>query len=404
LIRKGITGKIGGNGSLRFVSIGLIVTAFLGFPYDTYGSIHLGPLDITPYVNASGTYTDNVFLTKRNRKADFYYSVLPGIKLRLRPIGRHGFYLNYEADYARFDTYDEADYFVHTADAALDLNLPKGFRLKVGDKITSGADPPDFEGDRTAPYISNMARIEGSYTFWDRFALGLKYAHGLKDYKHRSDEIDNFDTNTVGGVFRLRILARTSMLLEYVYAATDYRRERARVDNNYSNRINTGITWDVTAKTKGVVRGGYVAKNYYALNREEDALYVSADISHELTSRTIVTLRGIRSVFDTSKADRNLIYSSSYLSNQVTASLRHTYRKFTGSIGGDYIYDRYLYDDLRAGKKRRDHVWRGSAGIDYQMQRWIKLGVKYRYTDLDSNFDNEDYIENLVLFFVTLSL
>ncbi len=112
----------------------------------------------------------------------------------------------------------------------------------------------------------------------------------------------------------------------------------------------------------------------------------------------------MRNVFDTSNADDNIQYSSSYLSNQVTVGLQHTYRKFTSSIGGDYIYDRYLHDDLNVGRKRKDSIWRGSAGIDYQMQRWIKLGVKYRYTNLNSNFNTEDYAENLVAFFVGLSL
>ncbi|UCD70443.1 MAG: outer membrane beta-barrel protein [Syntrophobacterales bacterium] len=389
---------------MRSVFIGLIVISFLGIPRMMYAAIRLGPFNIIPYVSASGIYTDNVFLTKRNKKADFSYSVLPGIKLNLRPIGRHGFYLNYDADYARYGTYGEADYFVQSADAALDLDLPKTLRLKIGDKIVSGADPPDFEGDKTAPYLYNIARIEASYVFFDRVGLGVNYAHELKDYyKRRTDEVDNFDTNTVGGTLRFRILARTSMLLEYTYSATDYRKLRT-TNNSYSNIINSGITWDITAKTRGVVRGGYVVKEYYKLDRTDDTVYISADVSHEITSRTIFTLSGIRSVFDSSRADNNIQYSSSYLSNQVSASLQHTYRKFTGSIGGSYIYDRYLHDDLGVGTRRKDRVWRGWVGIDYQMQKWIKLGIKYRYANLDSNFDSEDYAENLISFFVTLSL
>jgi hypothetical protein len=389
---------------LRFASIGLIVMAFLGFPCEMYGGgLRLGPLRIIPYITASGRYTDNVFLTGRNEKSDFSYSVLPGVKLRIPTLGRYGFHLNYEADYAQYDTHHEANYFVHSAEAALDLNLPKKFGVKLGDKITSGADLPDFEGDRKARYLSNRARIGTSYAFFDRYSLGLHYSHELKDYQRSVDEIDNFDTQALGGVFRFRILARTSMFIEYVYANTNYRKDRD-VENSYSNQITSGITWDITAKTHGTVRGGYVGKNYYALNREEDAVFASANISHELTSRTIFTLSGIRSVFDTSRADNNIIYSSSYLSNQVSAGLHHTYRKFTGGIGGDFIYDRYLHDDLRAMKERRDTVWRGSVGIDYQMQRWIKIGVQYRYTNLNSNFNTEDYVENLGVFLVGLTL
>jgi hypothetical protein len=390
---------------LRSVSVGLIVVALFGFPSVIYGSIRLGPLRITPYVNTSGTYTDNVFLTPKNEKSDFFYSVLPGIKVNVRPMGRHRFYLNYDAHIAKFDTFSEVDYFIHSLDAALDLKLPRGFGVKLGDKIVRGADLPDFEGDRTKRYIANSARFQASYPFWDRFGLGFRYGHDLKDYDRRVDEIDNFTTNTFGGQFRFRVLARTSTFLEYVYSATDYETEtRARVENNYSNRINAGITWDITAKTRGIVRGGYIARNYYAIDQEEGTLYVSADISHEITSRTIFTLRGLRSIFDTSKADNNLRFGTSYVSNQFIAGLRHTYRKFTGSIAGDYLHDRYLQDGLAAGKKRRDNVVRGSVGIDYHMQRWIKLGVKYRYTNLNSNFDTEDYVENVVNFYVGLSL
>jgi hypothetical protein len=389
---------------LRSVSIGLVVVALFGFPSIIYGSVRLGPLRITPYVNASGTYTDNVFLTPKNEKSDTFYSVLPGIKLNMRPMGRHRFHLNYDGHYSKFDTYSEADYFIHTGDAALDLKLPRGLGVKLGDKIVRGADLPDFERDRIKRYIANSARFEATYPFWDRFGLGFRYGHELKNYDRREDEIDNFNTNTFGGQFRFRVLARTSAFLEYVYSATDYSRERRRVSNSYSNRINAGITWDITAKTQGIVRGGYIAKDYYAIDRNEDSVYAAADISHEITSRTIFTLRGVRSIFDTSRADRNLRFSTSYISNQVIVGLRHTYRKFTGSIGGDYIHDRYLRDDLVAGRKRRDDIVRGSVGIDYQMQRWITLGVKYRYTDLNSNFDTEDYVENVVNAYVGLSL
>lgn len=389
---------------MRFASIGLIVMAFLAFPCEMYGGdLRLGPLRIIPYITASGRYTDNVFLTERNKKSDFSYSVLPGVKLRIPTLGRYGFHINYEADYAQYDTYHEANYLVQSGEAALDLNLPRRFGVKLGNKITSGADLPDFEGDRKARYLSNIARIGTSYVLFDRFSLGLHYSHELKDYQRSEDEIDNFDTHALGGLFRFRILARTSMFLEYGYATTSYRKDRV-VENSYSNHINSGITWDITAKTHGTVRGGYVEKNYYARNRKEDAVFASADISHELTSRTIFTLRGIRSVFDTSQADDNINYSSSYLSNQVSATLRHTYRKFTGGIGGDFIYDRYLHDDLRAGTRRRDTVWRGFVSIDYQMQRWIKIGVQYRYTNLNSNFANEDYVENLGSIFVGLTL
>jgi hypothetical protein len=396
---------MGANGGLRFACIGLILIAFLGFPAKVCGEIRLGPFRITPYVTGKGTYTDNVFLTQRSEKSDFYYSILPGVNVRIRPIGRHYFYLDYEADISTYDKYTEANTFTHSADAGLDLNLPRGFGVKVGNKITQGADPPDFEGDKDAKYIKNVSRIAVSKNFFDRFGIDVRYSHEFKDYDRSRDEVDNFNTNTVGGTFRFRILRRTSALVDYVYSITDYRkRRRANVENNYSNRLNTGIMWDITEKTRGSVKGGYIRTDYYRVDRDDDALFASANISHELTSHITVALEGIRSIFDTSNADDNIQFGTSYVSSQVRTKLRHTYRKFTTNLRGEYIHDKYLHDDSNFGRKRKDDVWRGSVGVDYGMQRWLKFGVKYRYTDLDSNFDSEDYRENLVAFHVGLSL
>jgi hypothetical protein len=105
---------MGENGGLRSFSIGLIVMAFLGFPCEVQGGLRLGPFRVTPYVSASGTYTDNVFLTKSNKKSDFYYSILPGIRVRVKPIGRHNFHLDYDADISQFSSHSGADYVVQT--------------------------------------------------------------------------------------------------------------------------------------------------------------------------------------------------------------------------------------------------------------------------------------------------
>lgn len=396
---------MGERGGLRLVCIGLIGMIFLGFPGRIHGSVRLGPLTVTPYVNVAGTFTDNVFRTPTDEDSDFYYSILPGVKIRARPIGRHEFYLDYHGDISQFDTFTDANYGVHSLDTGIGLDLPMGFGLKVGDTFTYGADPPDFRGDKTRQYLNNLARIEASSTFLDRFEVGVRYSNEFKDYEHSVDEIDNFKANAVGGVLRVRVLRKISVFGEYVYSNTDYQKAvRASVWNNYANRVNGGIAWDITAKTRGAVRGGYVRRVYHHIDRDDEAIYASADISHELTSHITLTLKGVQDIFDTSRTDRNLDFSTSYTSSQIRAGLQHTYRKFTTNIEGEYIHDRYLHDDLRVGEKRKDNLWRGSIGTEYQMQRWIKLGLKYRYSNLDSNFDTEDYAENLISFFVGLSL
>jgi hypothetical protein len=115
-------------------------------------------------------------------------------------------------------------------------------------------------------------------------------------------------------------------------------------------------------------------------------------------------LEGVREILDTSRADDNLSFSNSYVSTQMNATLTHRYRKLTGRLKAGLIRDEYLHDDIASGEKREDLLFRGELGVDHALRKWLTLGGSYRYSCLNSNFDTEEYTENIFLLHVSLIL
>jgi opacity protein-like surface antigen len=68
--------------------------------------------------------------------------------------------------------------------------------------------------------------------------------------------------------------------------------------------------------------------------------------------------------------------------------------------------DNYKVPELNNGvlENRLDFLYGAGIGIQYQVQKWIRLDVRYDFSRRDSNFSEFDYTDNLVSFTVTLSI
>jgi hypothetical protein len=188
----------------------------------------------------------------------------------------------------------------------------------------------------------------------------------------------------------------------YGYQVRDY--DSRPSDDSDSYRVEGGISWKISAKSRGTARAGYMQADYPRLDRTDDAISYAVDLTHELRPKTLFFLEGVREILDTSRADDNLGFSNSYVSTQVSATLTHRYRKLTGRLKAGLIRDEYLHDDIASGKERRDHLFTGEFGVDHVLRKWLTLGGSYRYSRLNSNFDTEEYTENIFLFHVSLIL
>ena len=365
------------------------------------GNIHVGSLGIHPYVSVSAGYTDNVFLTQTAETSDTFYLISPGIKLIL-PIKRQTFNLDYTVDHYIYRERDEADRTVHNATGTLDLNPWESLNIQISDKFTRSEDAPDFEGDRTSPFIWNSSGVDAEYDISSRLALGGGYEYRIKRYDRSIDRIDDYNEDGLSGRLYIRILPKTSLMMLYQYQARDY--EERGIENNHSNRLEGGVTWKIGANSMGTVRVGYMQTDYHRIDQTDDTLSYFISLTHQFGPKTTLSLEGVREILDSTRADDNLAFSNSYVSTQIAATLSHCYRKLTGRLRVGYIGDTYLHDDIGAGTKRRDSLLRTEFGIDYALQRWLNLGGSYRYSRLNSNFRTEEYEESIFLVHLSLVL
>lgn len=358
-------------------------------------------LSVHPYLSASAGYTDNVYLTKRNEESDSFYLISPGVKVIL-PIERHSVSFDYTLDRYIYRHEDGADRTIHNATGALDLNPNKRLNVQIKDQFISSEDPPDFEGDRTSPYISNTPSIDALYDIGSRLSVGAGYSYEDKRYDRSVDRLDDYDQNRAGGRIYYRFLPKVSLVAVYRYSKRDY--DKRGVDDSDSHRVEGGITWKIGPKSTGTARVGYMETDYDRLNRTDDSLSYFVDLSHQLRPKTTLVVEGVREIQDTSRADDNIAFSNSYVSTQIFGAVSHRYRKLTGRLRLGYINDDYLHDDLALGRKRKDDLFSVEFGVDHAFRRWLTLGGSYRFSRLNSNFDTQEYEENVFLAYCSLVL
>jgi polysaccharide biosynthesis protein VpsM len=257
-----------------------------------------------------------------------------------------------------------------------------------------------------------------SYKFATRYTAKLFYRNvdrqfDKKGYNYGFDpEWDNYTENDMGGSLYYRFLPKTSVLFEYGFTHHN-QNDRGLTDTNRdydAQRYWLGLMWEPTAKIVGTIKGGYYQRNYDSGSTSKDwsGFAMENDLKYKLTSYDTFTLTGFRKPLETSVTASHVpgfapgIYGTFYISTGGTLAYVH---RFTYKISG--IADvSFFNDDYREkgslGKRREDDRFAGGIGALYQIQDWLAFKLGYRYTNNDSNADDESYKENL--FSGTLSL
>ena len=85
----------------------LISTVFIPISAFAVGNLHLGPLKIHPFLEASESYDDNIYLSPSHEEDEFITVVSPGLQLELPFLGRHSLKAGYRADLYAFADNDQ---------------------------------------------------------------------------------------------------------------------------------------------------------------------------------------------------------------------------------------------------------------------------------------------------------
>lgn len=384
------------------------------------GRINFGKLKVIPSVKLQAVYDDNIFLgsgdnnTTEREESDWIAHIMPGLFLDYGFGERGGMILGYRGDYALYDDNDDNDWNFHQGVFNLDYNAPGGLIVGISEVYTDTEDPfGDLNqyniGTQTKRWNSDL-RTKLGIGWCTTFKLLLFYNYYEQDYDRREDYTQDYDFSEVGIGFEMRVTPKTWAFIRYHFGDQDYNSHPdfvngipTNVNNNNDadrelQRVNMGVNWDAGAKLSGEFNVGYLWTDFdndfdAALNRydDKDTWIAGTAVNYAATENTLLTLELLRTV-RTTGCDRSEFFEDTSVSldlKQVILS------KFVVNLGG--MYSKNDYDSVLE-RGRDDDNYYARARVDYNIQEWLTAGVGYKYKKKDSNYSDNDYDDNQVLF------
>jgi len=396
-----------------------------------------------PRISVNEEYTDNVFLTERNKEHDYITTISPGFTAQI--LGKNsGAEISYDAGYSMYDEYDEYDSWRHDARFSGWVQMAKNTRLEVNDSFLYTEDPlrdPDIARLRAEEpealidstirrsrqtYYTNTAGINLIHQFGraDSFNIGFIHSFLKND---DPDYEDNERYNPYAGL-TFWFAPEWGLTMNGAYTKGDFD-ESDDVDMWYGS---TRLIKRFSRQLDGFVQYAHTLVEYDG-NSEDFQIYnPSAGFIYTLSSDTSFSFEMGYAVLDGEDSDSesamsaigtlsktfkrgsiNLFGSSGYEGSYFGAEElgitkfyafggSATYqltRHLSGNIFGSYRNSEYV----ETTDDREDEITTAGLGLTLQALEWMSLGLDYEYRSVDSDRDTEEYDENRIIFRITLS-
>lgn len=378
----------------------LIFTAILLLPALARGegNLHVGRLEVHPYLSLSEKYSSNIYASSTDEKSDYITTTIPGIKLQF-PFRMHRLGLEYNAVISNYSENTAENTTDQNAKAFMDFKFGSLFGLKLSDAYLKGHDPRGTSSTgRIEKFETNTVAALASYQLADISMIQVDYSKS--GWKFETSDFRDRNEDLVSTYLYYRFLPKTSAFLEYDYKIVDYSQSTGNLDNKV-NSVLFGLTWDMTERSKGTVRGGYSWKKYDQSGNEDfETWAASINITHEITDYDSLKLVGMRTV-----NEGTLQLTRYYVTTGAHAEYEHRFgHKLSSFVHSAYGEDKYSNAIAPDTTIRGDISLSGGLGAKYLIREWLEVAVDYNYRQRDSNIDLNDYKENSFMAGVNLSI
>ncbi|WP_439134699.1 outer membrane beta-barrel protein [Pseudomaricurvus sp.] len=375
--------------------------------------IKAGNFYIVPILSFEERYDDNIFSQSSDETDSWISVVSPGVKL-LSELSSVDLLLDYRHDagfYANSSSDDYNDNYLKGA-VTWELNQSHQFDLMAlyrdahedrgtgysqGDAIAL-IDEPDTYEDMT---------FEGKYTFGSdssRGRLVLDVSDYSRQYTNHEDltRVRDRDELRAGAAFYWRMAGKTNLVAEVQGADINYIHDPEEVLGQFDTldsstlRYLLGVNWEATGKTEGTVKLGLAEKDFDDDDREDFSGFSwEANVSWKPRTYSVFSLT-------TSSKPRETNGSGSYIDSELY-SLDWTH-SWTSRFSTQLFYSQTdsRYEDSPI--KRDDQEDSYGLRLDYNLRRWLDLGLSFKTTDKESTLAQYSYDRNQVSFFIDLSL
>lgn len=371
-------------------------------------------IEFIPEVKAFYQGDDNVNKDEENAKSNNTWGVEPSLLARIeRNQYRANLMYKLKAGFSSDDSNDYDDHtfqftnffeFNHRNRLVVDYQFRAQHELR-GENITEGngdaVDSPIrfHRNDLKTNYIFGSEGAKGRFEFGINYSdkTYQNYRDGLTFAPNAKTKYNDFRAPSAHAEFYLRATPRTYWLIGSRQIQTDYQHSNPAMAPRDSTAgfYYTGAQWEVTGKTQGIARLGYQIKDFDS-NERETFKGFSWDIGFEWLpqEQTLITVK-------TTQAAVNPDQDGDYnLQTRYRIDFKHDWNSYLATeLGFLYQEDDYTGElpglTLRDSNSRDSERYSLSAGIDYQIKRWILLQAHWQYQDKTSDRTGYSFQQNV---------
>lgn len=357
---------------------------------------------VIPRVTIDEDYRGNIYATTHNTKSDMVTRIRPEVAVKSN-WGRHALNVLVRADANRFAT--------HTQENTTNYHVAMDGRLDVLRETSVGGGVAwtrahEDRGDPNTPasvvepqQFDTLVGKVGAYRGLGRLNARVESEARRLDYKNNYTIagllVDSSLRNRSEYTQSVRLGYKLDPAFEvFAKGAVDSRVYDSKLPLNRSSHgamYVAGAGFDISGKSRGEFYGGYMRRDYRAAGVPGiGAPTYGAKLVWNPTGLTSVIAKIDRTIEETT-----LGASSGYVATRYKAVVQHALtRRVVLHADAELATNHYKGVAI---SQRRDTQWTAGAGVDYYLNRILKVGLGYTNTNRNSNVSGGDYAANAIM-------
>lgn len=359
-------------------------------------------LRIVPFLTERFEYETNVFQTPSHAQDDLIIRTIPGVLVEYGS-GSNWVAVGYRAEILNFLRRTNQDTVHHLFRGQLHLESSRlSFNLR--DDFVRTTDPQGTELTGRIESTTNTLTPDVTYRLTERVSIGASATWTHVEFP-TLPQLDREDYLAGPSVF-WRFLPKTDLRLDYNYGRKEFKSDPTRDVTRHV--VLVGLRGDLTAKLSSTFRIGYEDRqptNDTPGLKGYRGIVGGGDWTYRPTERLAITLVTDRSVQES-------IFANALYYVQTTGNLSVT-QQFGAKLsatarvtGGENAYPNKFQVDFSnpqsPSRFRKDTIIGWGAGVGYDIQRWLRVGLDFLHTNRDSNFNQFSFTDDKVAATVTL--
>lgn len=237
-------------------------------------------IDLTPGMNASLQYDDNIASANTDKQDSWILAVTPAIKAELLE-GNNTYTVEAGIEYGDYFDSSNDNYLDALLKASTDIELNQSNRFNIEALYIAGHD------DRGTGIFEGNGNVQDEPNTYDVLQAGGYYEYGAKttparvrvNTKYSAKDYTNFEEitqyrdaadSTLGATFYYDTQSSGSVFVDYQAIQTAYDQVDPFGDRDSDTQnLKLGVEWEATATTEGMVKVGYQQKSFDNADRED---------------------------------------------------------------------------------------------------------------------------------------